>query len=290
MKTRDALIFLSAIVVVLIAVALFLSLLIPSAAFFGPSIAVIPLKTDIYDDTADEFISRLDSAVNDPLVDAIVIDISSGGGTVVATKRLVSKIEEARQEKPVVAYIGEIGASGAYYAAAASDYIFADDDSITGSIGAIWIFADINGLLSDFGIKMKEIKEGEFKSIGSMFHDMTQEEEEILQEITLGTFERFKVAIIELRGDKINMEYEDIIFDGRIFVGIQALEYGLIDETGFFDDAVDKAAELAGVEGEPKLIYYKDDEFYFTDLFELSGKAFAQGFLKASSGQGLYYK
>jgi protease-4 len=293
MKAREAILFLAILAVVLFAIAAAMSLLLPSSGFLGKGVAVVPIKEELFNDTAETFIEHMDRAASDISVAAIVLDIDSGGGAVVPTKRMVAKIKEVKEEhnKPVVAYIGGIGASGAYYVAAASDHILADEDSITASLGAIWIFTDINTMLSRIGINVTEIKAGENKAIGSPFHEMTAEEEEILRGITQETFVRFRNAIIELRGGKLNSAHYGTIFDGRVLSGATALKYGLVDETGTLDDAISKAGSLAGIEGKPRTFYYRESKLVFGDLFEVAGSAFASGLLNNSSGTApLYYR
>ncbi|MBU2477192.1 S49 family peptidase, partial [Candidatus Micrarchaeota archaeon] len=166
-------------------------------------IAVIPIKGEIvsssdsfsYSMTSNEIASKIKEADEDPLIKAIFLDIDSGGGSVVATKEIVYAVREAK--KPVVSYIGEVGASGAYYVAAASDLIIADEDSLTGSIGVISMTANLEGLMEKLGIKMQVLKEGEFKDMGSPFKELTPEEEQLLNEIILQASANFKNNILE---------------------------------------------------------------------------------------------
>lgn len=280
-------------IIILIAIAIILGSFFttPSASIFNFSnkIAVIPIKGDIMSESpafsatfsAEEIVERIDMANADPTVGAVLFDIDSPGGSIVSTKQIVYKIRSL--EKPSVAYIGEMGASGAYYVAAATDYIVADDDSITGSIGVISIVPNIEGLLEKLGINVKVLKEGEFKSMADPFHELTEEEEEILQTILKEAFEAFKADILEFRGDKLDESSFNEIADGRILSGRQALEANLIDMTGTKEDAINKAAELAGIEGKSILKYYPKKEFTFFDLFTISGYAFASGLKDALS-------
>lgn len=260
----------------------------------GGKVAVIPLDGEITGESADEVNGFLERAAEDPSIDAIVLHINSGGGTVVSTKKIVNKISSISDDynKPIVAYIDEIGASGAYYAAAAADYIVADDDCITGSIGAVWFFSDINGLLSKLGVKVKVLKEGEFKSIGSPFHEMTIEEEKILQDMTKESFERFRNAVLSLRGSRIKKSDWDIVFDGRILLGSDAIKYGLVDQNGTIETAAKKALSLAGMDGKPELVRYESTRFGLLDFFFEAGNSFAGGALEAvnSTGGSLKYK
>ncbi len=270
----------------LIIIALLFSFLLSDLTFSG-QIAVIPIKGEIVSSqgsfsfamTSTNIAEKIKQADSDPLVSAIFLDIDSSGGSVVATKEVVYAVRKA--EKPVVAYIGEIGASGGYYIAAASDLIIADEDSLTGSIGVISMSTNIEGLMEKLGVKVKVMKDGEFKDMGSMFRELTIEEEALLQELISEASEKFKLDILEFREDKLSESEFNEVADGRIFSGRKALEYNLIDFTGSRDFAIDKTAELAGIEGEPVLVDYGVVE---TDLFTAlsqMGYSFGTGFISA---------
>jgi len=255
--------------------------------FFGGSIAVIPIKGTIVSSedgfggqaSAEEIIYQLEQADEDSLVEAILLDIDSPGGSVVPTKQIVYEIREI--EKPVVSYIGETGASGAYYIAAASDYIVADEDSFTGSIGVFSMVMNIEGLMEMLGIDVNVITAGERKGTGSLFTEFT-EEDKILYEILLNeTFDNFKEDILAFRGDRITAPELDAVADGRIVSGRQALEAKLIDSTGTKKEAIQITADLAGITDEPNLISYEKSDFTFLDLFLSMGYNFGAG-LKAS--------
>ncbi len=276
-------------IVVLIILALILSFLIGGVPLlvFAKQVAVIPVKGEIIGGesafidnlTAEEIVEAIDEANSDPAIGAILFDIDSPGGSLVATKQIVYKIREI--DKPTVSYIGEIGASGAYYVASATDYIISDPDSITGSIGVISIVPNIEGLLEKIGIKVKVLKEGKLKTMASPFHEMSAEEEELLQEILQEAFEGFKSDILLFREEKIDEEAFSRVADGRILSGRQALEANLIDDTGTKDKAIKKAAEAAGIEGKPLLKYYSKRRFGLLDLFMGAGYSFASGFKRS---------
>lgn len=226
------------------------------------SVAVVPLKGEITESSVNELSNMLDNALNDNSVKSIVLDINSPGGGVLPSKEIMYKIRDS--EKPIVARIGESGASGAYYAASATDRIIADEDSITGSIGVSMILIQYYELFDKLGVDVKVITSGERKDIGSPYRNMTEEEEERLQEIVDKIYYHFISDIAENR----DMEISDVeeIANGDIYLGSEALEKGLVDELGTLGDAITRAAELAGIEGEPNVKYmYKEPTFY--DLF-----------------------
>ncbi len=273
--------------IALIFLAVILSLALTSFCGLSGEIAVIPIKGDItsssgsfsYSMTSSQIAEKIRQADADPLINAIFLDIDSGGGSVVATKEIVYAVRETK--KPVVAYIGEVGASGAYYIAAASDLVVSDEDSLTGSIGVISTSTNLEGLMEKLGVKMSILKEGEFKDMGSPYRDLTEEEEKLLQEILLQASTNFKENILEFRGDKLNSIQFYEIADGRIFTGKKAVEYGLIDFTGSRQFALKKTAELAGIKGEPALREYGEIETDFFSLLAKSGYSFGSGFISS---------
>lgn len=248
-------------------------------------VAVIPLHGEInstssgFSDTysAQEIVEILDDAANDDSVGVIFLDIDSPGGSVVPTKQIVYKVREVREKKPVVAYIGEVGASGGYYVASASDYILADADSITGSIGVLTIIPNISGLLEKLGIKVNILRVGELKATANIFEELSEKDRAILQALLEETFQQFKGDVLSFREDKLSPISFDSIADGRILSGRQALSSGLIDELASRENAIKKAAELGGIKGEPEIKNYTRPAPTLLDFFSISGKLFGNG-------------
>lgn len=226
--------------------------------------------------SAERVVEDLEEAEKDPAIKGIFLDIDSPGGSVVPTKQIVYKIREI--EKPIVAYVGETGASGAYYIAAASDYIVADEDSLTGSIGVISMVPNLEGLLEKIGAKMQVFKEGENKAFANPFTEMTEEQRAIMQGLLSDIYGKFKSDVLAFRKGKIRVKLFSELADGRVLSGRQALDAGLIDATGTRKEALKKAAELAGIEGEPELVKYGKKELSLVDFFMEAGNAFGGAF------------
>ncbi len=206
-------------------------------------------------------------------VKAMVLRINSPGGAVSATQDLYQAIEEFKATgKPVVASYGDISASGGFYAGIAADEIYANPGTLTGSIGVVLNFFDLQGLQEKIGFRSRPIKSGEFKDIGSSSRDMTEEEKALLEEMVIDVYEQFLDAIVTSREDAIrNILSNDLLIppsevtktqieeyvrqyaDGRIFSGRQAHIYGFVDSLGTLQDAVNRAASLAGLEGKPSV-------------------------------------
>lgn len=249
--------------------------------FGQTAVAIIPIQGEISSGSGNsvagyqDIIDQLEQADSDPSVSVILLDIDSGGGSVVASKQMVAKIRSVK--KPVVSWIGELGASGAYYAASASDYIMADSDSITGSIGVISRQPNVEGLLEKLGISIEDITSGRLKGVGSPFDELTDEEKQLFQVLVNQAFEGFVNDVRTFRGDKLDALKFSEVLDGRILSGSQALEIGLIDQTGTREEAILKAGELGGITGKPGLVSYVRDTFSLSELFFSAGSSFGEG-------------
>ena len=202
---------------------------------------------------APTIISYLRQAENSPSVKAVLLHINSPGGSAVASDEIYGQL--AQMSKPVIAWMDEMAASGGYYIAAAADRIIAHPDALTGSIGVITQIPNIEALLGKLGIDMMVIKSGGLKDVGSMYREMTEEEEAMWQAIINETYEHFVRAVAE--GREMDPETVRQLADGRIYTGRQALELGLVDELGHRSDAVGIAARMGGIQGEPRLVEYR---------------------------------
>jgi len=174
---------------------------------------------------------------------AVLFEINSPGGSVVPSREMYEQIDG--MEKPTVAYIRELGASGAYYAALGADKIVAHQDSITGSIGVKMTLQDMSGLFGKLGINETSLVSGDKKDMGEN-KPLSEEDRKILMEMVDQVFGEYKETVIAKRKIKDRKE----IFDGRVFTGKKAYEYGLVDELGSRQKALEIAGEMGGIEGE----------------------------------------
>jgi len=151
-------------------------------------------------DTSNE-IRLLHKYADSPFVRAIVVRIESPGGTVGASQELFREIRKARKksDKPIIASMGNVAASGGYYVACAADEIYANPGTVTGSIGVIFQTYDLQGVSKKIGFGVNTIKSGKFKDTGSMFREMTPDEKQILQGTIDDTYDQFLDAVIEGR-------------------------------------------------------------------------------------------
>ena len=186
-------------------------------------------------------------------IKAIVVRLESPGGVVAASQEIYDQLRKVRAEgKPVVASMGGIAASGAYYVACGADSIVANPGTLTGSIGVIMTFPNTQELFKKIGIDMQVVKTGEFKDIGSMSRPLTPEERQLLGDVIGDVYDQFVTVVATER--RLDVEAVKRIADGRILTGRQALNLGLVDRLGSFRDAVQLAGKLAGIRGEPVVV------------------------------------
>jgi protease-4 len=255
----------------LIILGLFIILIIVSLLFvilqknipFGERVALVRVEGMIIDskDTIDE----IKEYAKDPLIKAIVLRIDSPGGAVAPAQEIYEEVRKAVTKKKVVVSMGSVAASGGYYIASPATRIIANPGTLTGSIGVIMEIPNLEGLMSKLGIKTEVVKSGRHKDMASVFRGIKKEEREILQEVLDNVHDQFIIAVAEGR----KMLHDDVkkIADGRVFTGEQALKAGLIDELGNLEDALQAAARLSGIKGEPVVIS-KKEHFSFINLLK----------------------
>lgn len=215
-------------------------------------IALIRVEGVILD--SQTTIGELKRFSENPSVKAIVIRIDSPGGGVVPSQEIYDAVKRVRSKnnKAVIASMGSVAASGGYYIAAATDRIVANPGTLTGSIGVIMETANVEGLLQKIGVEGIVIKSGKYKDVGSPLRKMTVDERGLLQAVMDDVHKQFIEAVAE--GRSLELRVAQALADGRIFTGRQAKDAKLVDELGDLEDAIQLAAEVVGIEGEPKVI------------------------------------
>lgn len=218
----------------------------------GDRIALIRVEGVIMD--AQETVGELRRFSENPSVKAIVLRIDSPGGGVVPSQEIHDEVKRVRvkSNKAVIASMGSVAASGGYYIAVATDRIVANPGTLTGSIGVIMETANVEGLLQKIGVEGVVIKSGKYKDVGSPLRKMSEEERGLLQSVMDDVHKQFIEAVAE--GRAIELADAQALADGRIFTGRQAKEAKLVDELGDLEDAIQLAADVVGIEGEPKVV------------------------------------
>jgi protease IV len=207
----------------------------------GPGIRVVRLEGEIMD--GRKWIEKLREAQDDSSVKAVVLRIESPGGAVGASQEIYAAVRELDKAKPVVASIGNIGASGGYYAALGARRIWALPGSITGSIGVISQFTQYHELLEKIGVRSEVVKSGEMKDAGSPMRAMSEKEKALFQAMISDVYAQFREVVRERR--KLDSAALDTLADGRVFSGRQAWKSHLVDSTGTLQESIVEARKLA---------------------------------------------
>ncbi len=218
--------------------------------------------------STESALRSIKKATSDQDVKAIILEVDSGGGGITASDILYKALKdfkESREDRKVVAVFGDVAASGGYYVALAADYIIAHPTTITGSIGVLMQMLNVRGLGEKIGVKEVVVKSGPNKDLLNPFGgDLTIEQSLMLQGIIDNLHNRFKSLVSE--GRKLPAEEVQRLADGSIFNADTALKCGLIDEIGYWENALAKTAELLGEDSVK--VYRYEEEFKIADFFK----------------------
>lgn len=238
---------------------------------FGGRVALLEVEGLIADD--EEFLEQLRRFRRDASVKGFVLAINSPGGVVGPSQSLYREVRKLREEddRPIIASIGAVGASGGYYVALAADSIFALPGSITGSIGVIMEFPDVSGLLGKVGVEVAVVKSAEHKDIGSPFRHLSPEDRQIIGALVEDVYQQFVEVVVQER--RLPPAEVQSIADGRILSGRQALQHGLVDRIGNVQDAVAAVGRMTGLGEDPRVVRPKEEEFTLLDLLLGRGAA-----------------
>ncbi|TYT74644.1 signal peptide peptidase SppA [Desulfobotulus mexicanus] len=260
----------------------------------GESIGVVELYGPIMD--SGQILEDIRKFRDDEKIRAIVLRVDSPGGGVGPSQEIFRALQLARKEKPVIASFGSVAASGGYYVASACDGIMANAGTVTGSIGVILGYTNFRELVEKIGLKSVVIKSGEHKDMASPVKDLSSEDRDILQALVDRMHRQFVRDVATGRG----ME-EDVVAalaDGRIYAGEEAMELGLVDRMGNFEDALSWAAERAGIDpGKWVAVYPERERSWLMNLIDGSAQSlvnamdrrmgFSGGYMWTPNPQGL---
>ena len=240
-------------------------------------IGIIYASGQIYDGEGDEstigsetLSKAIRAARNDKKVKAIVMRVNSPGGSAVASEVIRREVELAAEEKTFIVSMGNYAASGGYWISSSSDYIFADPNTLTGSIGVFGTVPNLKGFLNEkIGVTFDEVKTNENSDFGSLAKPMTPYQLAMMQKHVTSTYDDFVTLVSETRD--LRKTFVDSIGQGRVWSGSDAIKIGLVDELGGLEKAIAYAAEKAQLES------YSIKEFpKQTDIFESLLKTEAQ--------------
>jgi protease-4 len=195
-------------------------------------IARVTISGVIQDD--GELLERLDAIAGKDSAKALIVSISSPGGTTYGGEVIYKAIRRVAEKKPVVSDVRTLAASAGYMVAIAGDRIIAGDSSITGSIGVIFQYPQVKNLLDKIGVSLEEIKSAPLKAEPSPFHDASEESKVVMRQMVMDSYDWFVGLVAERR--KLARPDALRLSDGRVFTGRQALKVGLIDQIGGDDE------------------------------------------------------
>ncbi len=215
------------------------------------------------EDPVTRVLNQIQAARNDDEVKAILMEVDSPGGGVTPSDEIwnaLTQFKASQEGRKVVIFMRDLCASGGYYVSAAGDWLIAEPTTIVGSIGVIMSTLNMKGLSEKVGIKDVTIKSGANKDLLNPFTETSPEQLALLQEMIDASYRRF----FEIVRDARDFEDADLrtLADGRIFDAARALDVGLIDQVGYWDDAVAKTAELLGEE-EIRIVRYDSQPSFF---------------------------
>jgi protease-4 len=213
---------------------------------------------------SDTFAEELRKARTNDRVKAIVLRINSPGGSALASDVMWREIMLTTKVKPVIASMSDYAASGGYYLAMGCDTIVAQPTTITGSIGVFSVLFDMSSFLDKkIGITFDEVKTGEVGELVTITRPLTEVEKVIWQKKTEEIYNSFTKKAAE--GRHLPVEELRKVASGRVWTGAQAKERGLVDVLGNFDDAIDIAAQKAGVGDDYKIRYYPKQKTFIEE-------------------------
>ncbi|WP_240184123.1 signal peptide peptidase SppA [Halomonas sp. BN3-1] len=228
---------------------------------------------------AERLIEGIEAAWESPSSAAVVLHINSPGGSPVQSQRVYKAVMALRErgDKPIVAVVEDLGASGAYYMASAADEIVAAPSSLVGSIGVIYAGFGLEGAIDDLGVERRVFTAGDNKAFLDPFSEMRPEQQAFWQEVLDTTHQQFIDAVKAGRGDRLADDPR--IFSGLIWTGEQALELGLVDRLGTLDEEAHEWLD------QPRIKDYTPSQDPFDRLARRFGVGVAQwmGLPQASS-------
>ncbi len=215
---------------------------------------------------SDDYRVLIQKIRNDESIDAVVLRVNSPGGSSLASDIIWREIDLLKKEKPVIVSMGNLAASGGYYISCGADSIFADANTITGSIGVFSVIPNIEGFMKNkLGITFDRVKTATYADMPSATRPLNLVEQNFLQASVDSIYHAFKSRVAV--GRKKNIEYIDSIAQGRVWTGSDAIKVGLVDKIGTLNDAIIAAGKMAKLKGY-SLKGYPESKSFIEELIE----------------------
>ena len=251
------------------------------------NVALIPISGVITTDgssylgqgtvSSQDIVQYIEEANDNNQIKVILLEINSPGGSAVASDEIASAVKAS--QKPVVALIREVGASGGYWVASSTKYIIANRMSITGSIGVISSYLEFSGLMEKYGVGYEQLTAGKYKDMGTPFKKMNEEERVLFQK-KLNRIHEFFIEEIARNRDLSLSEARELA-TGEFYLGIEAQELGLVDELGDKTTAEEYMKKTYGLKEVSYVVYERQ-----LGLFELFSGVIADQFFRMGEGIG----
>ncbi|MES1990369.1 MAG: signal peptide peptidase SppA [Pseudomonadota bacterium] len=203
-------------------------------SFHGAQIARVEINGIITDDKPMQ--ELLEDLGKDNGIKAVILSIDSPGGTTTGSEALYESVRRVAEKKPVVAVLGTVAASGGYIAALSADHVVARGNTLTGSIGVLFQWTQLSGLMEKLGLEARSVKSAPLKAEPNPYSKPTPEALAVTQDLIASSYDWFLGLVAERR--KLDMKTARKLGDGRVYTGFQAVENGLIDEIGGEEEAV----------------------------------------------------
>jgi len=264
------------ILVTIFALSYIFSLFFDETEGLSGNVAILKIRGVLTVDRSPGFIIDYSSSTDivksikdldkNPSIKAIIFDINSPGGTPVATDEIAQAIKNS--DKLTVALIRDIGASGGYWVASSCDTIISNRMSMVGSIGATASYLEFSGLMKRYNVSYERLVSGKHKDMGSPFRSLTDEERIIFQD----TLESLETIFIDEVSVNRNLPKEKVkqLATGRVFLGIEAKEHGLVDTLGGMDESKIFIEEELNITVQPT--YMVSEKSVFSDIFQFNSK------------------
>lgn len=227
----------------------------------------------------------LDTAANDASVKAVVMRVDSPGGSAEASEVILNATRQIRGKKPFVVSMGDVAGSGGYYIACGADAIFADEATITASIGVVGGKLITTGLWDKLGVNWVGHKRGANADIFTSSRRFDDGQRKVLEDYMEKVYEVFKGHVVAGRGDKLQKPIDEMA-GGRVYTGKQALDLGLVDQIGGLKEAIDYAAAKASVTGFDVRVIPEPKDFLTELIEQSSGEGERPTDIAVSSGVG----
>jgi len=262
------------VIVLVVSLLVGVALISMSGSFYGGKIAVLRIKGTITSSSSileqtvspEAIFPLIDKIESDPSIKGALIEIDSPGGSVVASREIAMAVRDMK--KPTVCWMGDIAASGAYWIASTCDTIIADPLTLTGSVGVTASYLQFVGTMEKYGVGYERFVSGENKDAGSPFRNLTDEERQGMSRLVNETFSFF---LEDVRGNRQLSDSEiDVIKSGDVFLGKDAINLGLVDELGTWQDAKNRIMNVTGLP-EAEFVEMQKSGFSLLDLLSAFG-------------------